>query len=79
VLEAGDCFGEIALLRTVPRTATVRTLLPSVFLTIDRSEFDLLMERAPDLRTRLEDIAEKRTVTMGSFIANESALEPSAR
>jgi ATP-binding cassette, subfamily B, bacterial len=78
VLEAGDCFGEISLLRTVPRTATVRTLLPSVFLTIDRSEFDLLMERAPGLRMRLEDIAQKRTVTMGRFIADEATLEPSA-
>jgi ATP-binding cassette subfamily B protein len=77
VLEAGDVFGEISLLRTVPRTATVRTLLPSVFLTLDRAEFDSLMERAPDLRRRLEDIAEQRTVTMGRLVVNTSKLEPS--
>ncbi|HEX3356590.1 MAG TPA: ATP-binding cassette domain-containing protein [Tepidisphaeraceae bacterium] len=62
VLEAGDHFGEIALLRAIPRTATVRTLLPSIFLTINRSEFDFLMEQAPDLRARLEQIAEQRGV-----------------
>jgi ATP-binding cassette, subfamily B, bacterial len=60
VLEAGDHFGEIALLRAIPRTATVRTLLPSIFLTINRSEFDFLMEQAPGLRARLEQIAEQR-------------------
>jgi ATP-binding cassette, subfamily B, bacterial len=63
VLETGDYFGEIALLRVVPRTATVRTLLPSTFLTINRSEFDFLMEQAPELRTRLEAIAEQRTAS----------------
>jgi ATP-binding cassette subfamily B protein len=60
VLETGDHFGEIALLRDVPRTATVRTLSACMFLTLQRAHFLELIERIPDLRPALERVAERR-------------------
>jgi ATP-binding cassette subfamily B protein len=60
VLETGDHFGEIALLRDVPRTATVRTLTPCMFLTLQRGHFLELIERIPNLLPALEQVAERR-------------------
>jgi ATP-binding cassette subfamily B protein len=53
VLEDGDYFGELALLHDLPRTATVRTVTPSVLLTLTRDKFLRLLERAPELRDGL--------------------------
>ncbi len=39
VLSDGDHFGEIALLRDSPRTATIRTLTPCIFLSLRRKQF----------------------------------------
>lgn len=50
VLEDGDNFGELALLRNVPRNATIRTLVPCIFLTLQRQHFQNLLDLAPDIR-----------------------------
>ena len=60
VLADGDFFGEIALLEGVPRTATVRTRTPCLMLALDRDEFLGLLRLVPDLRARVEEIAEQR-------------------
>jgi ATP-binding cassette subfamily B protein len=53
VLHDGDYFGEIALLDDVPRTASIITRTPSVFLSLERAEFSGLLNRAPGLRETL--------------------------
>jgi len=54
VLADGDHFGEIALLKNVPRTASVRTLMPSLLLSLHREQFLRLLKKAPLLQESLE-------------------------
>lgn len=66
VLEAGQYFGEIALLKETPRTATVLTLEECSLLSLDARDFRKLMERYPDIRAAVERVAEERLVGLGS-------------
>lgn len=43
LLRPGDTFGEVALAMNVPRTATVRALVPVVVASCDRETFDELL------------------------------------
>ncbi len=43
VLRPGDYVGEVALAMSIPRTATVRALTPSVVASCDRATFDELL------------------------------------
>jgi CRP-like cAMP-binding protein len=60
VLTKGDYFGEESLLQDTPRSATVETLTPSIFLTLSHKDFVFLLRKAPDLRARLELAAQQR-------------------
>jgi ATP-binding cassette subfamily B protein len=60
VLRDGDYFGEIALLHNAPRMASVKTLTPCTFLSLQREQFSYLLERAPQLRARLEKVMAAR-------------------
>ena len=52
-LGRGDALGELALLTSSPRSASVRAARPSDLLVIERSEFDQLLSTSPALSLAL--------------------------
>lgn len=54
LLGNGAHFGEISLLREIPRTATVRTLTPCECYTFSRTELLTLLQGVPQLCECLE-------------------------
>jgi CRP-like cAMP-binding protein len=59
-LRSGDVFGEIALLRGVPATATCRAARPTTVLFLAREYFDRLVRALPELREFFESLTEER-------------------
>jgi len=60
VLVDGDYFGEMSLISATPTTAAVRTLVPTVLLTLHREQFERLIRDNPQLRARLDQIVKER-------------------
>jgi len=60
VLTDGDFFGEVALLSDAPRTASVRALQPSSFLTLAKRDFEELLRVHPDIREAVEAVSAAR-------------------
>lgn len=67
-LSAGDFFGEIALIWDSPRrTATVTAATPLRFFVLTRQAFRSLIDRHPDIESRvLEALEERVGATEGS-------------
>jgi MFS family permease len=60
----GECFGEIALLRDVPRTATVTAVEDSVLQAVERDDFLAALSGDRDLMSRTESLASRRIATV---------------
>jgi ATP-binding cassette subfamily B protein len=56
----GDYFGEIALLADIPTTATVVTLVPSIFITLQREQLNKLIQQHPKLGAQLQEALQQR-------------------
>lgn len=61
-MRAGDCFGEIALLRDVPRTATVVAERDSVVFALDRDDFLAAVGAESEAAQRAEILVSRRIV-----------------
>ncbi len=72
VMEAGDVFGEIALLRDTPRTATIRGLALATLLVLSREHFQRLVARSPELRRALGELADARMKTQPAAEASQT-------
>ena len=59
-MAAGDCFGEIALLRDVPRTATVVATDDSVLHALEREDFLAAVGADPDAQGRADTLVNRR-------------------
>ena len=60
-LVSGDVFGEIAILRNIPRTASVITITPCTFLSIDADSFlDIYQYFSAQSRDNIQLVVEKR-------------------
>jgi ATP-binding cassette subfamily B protein len=80
--EDGDYFGEIALLRHVPRTATARTRTASLFLTLAGEQFRDMMDAVPELRQAFQQevearLADRSRVKAGVAPGDEALTDPS--
>ena len=69
VLHDGDFFGEITLITGFPRTATVRTRTLCTCISLERGQFTRLIDRFPELRKELSDIAVQRLRESSKAIA----------
>ncbi len=53
-MQDGDYFGEIALLENSRRTATVQTVVPSLFLSLDSRRFTHMVESYPGVHAAID-------------------------
>jgi ATP-binding cassette subfamily B protein len=60
ILRDGDHFGEIALLQSIPPTASLRTLAHTSCLSLSHERFSRLVESQPQLLAKLQDSIRKR-------------------
>jgi signal transduction histidine kinase len=66
---SGDFFGEMALIETSPRTATVRTLTPTTLLEISKDDFDTVLSQHPEMA-----LVVMRTLTQRLRLADQRAI-----
>lgn len=79
ILEAGDVFGEMALLDGEPRSATVTTMDKCVFLVIWRRDFLPFLERNPQASLKLLAALSKRLRATNDMVGGLSFLNLPAR
>ena len=65
-LSSGQFFGEIALLLSMPRTATIKAREYCDFYRLDKDTFERVIERYSDFTETIKKLAEKRREELGN-------------
>ena len=68
-LDDGDYFGEIALLTDKPTTATVETLVSSIFLILQREQLQKLMHQHAELGAQVRHAVKRRLAETDAMTA----------
>jgi CRP-like cAMP-binding protein len=78
VLDRGDSFGELALLRSTPRAATARAVTQADLFEIDKGTFDRLLAgeiNAPTFGLTLQSMAELRDLSAFAHLSSDALGE----
>lgn len=74
-LKPGDVFGEIALLKGGPVTATVSAARQSTILFLDKVFFQRLVEAIPEVKQYFEDLTAERLADTHIVMADDDLIE----
>lgn len=69
VMEDGDWFGELALIKPVPRTWSARAAADTICLTLDRNRFLALLDRDGTIKDVVEKTAQARIAELRRAIS----------
>jgi CRP-like cAMP-binding protein len=73
MLTEGDFFGEIALIEDLPRTATVTATTPLRFFVLTRQSFRSLLERQPEVESKVLRALAKRVLATSDDVTLRDA------
>ena len=62
-LSEGDCFGELSLMKQVPRTATATAQTWTTLYELDKESFEKFLQIAPELKEPFTQVVQARTAT----------------
>ncbi len=73
-LKDGSFFGEIALLKSIPRTVSVRATEDCELVYLEKEAFDKILEKFPSFAKQVQDVAEQR-LSNDEKLRQQAAME----